>query len=158
MGQPRMKRSEIPMRGDEADKVVNEPLKADGRRFLVTAVSMGNPHAVIFENNLSDADVLRYGPMIENHRSFPQRTNVQFVKVCSNSEIVLRTWERGAGPTLACGTGACASMVASSLVGATGKRVTVHLPGGDLTVEWTGDNRVMMTGPAEEVFEGTIAL
>jgi len=157
MGQPHLRRSEIPMRGDEAERVVAEPLKVDGRRFEITAVSMGNPHVILFEDNLDTAGIARFGPQIENHKSFPQRTNVNFVKVCSNSEIVVRTWERGAGITLACGTGACASVVASVLNNRTGKRVTVHLPGGDLLVEWTGDNRIMMTGPAEEVFEGEIS-
>lgn len=154
MGQPRLRRGEIPMRGDDAEQVVAEALKVDGRKFEVTAVSMGNPHAVIFVDHLDSAMVERFGPQIEQHRAFPQRTNVHFVKACSTSEIVVRTWERGAGITLACGTGACATVVAGALNGRTGKRVNVHLPGGDLLVEWTGDNRVMMTGPAEEVFEG----
>lgn len=158
MGQPRLRRSEIPMRGEDTEKVVAEPLKADGKRYEITAVSMGNPHVVIFDDNIESFDLARVGPQIENHKSFPQRTNVQVVKVCSNSEIILRTWERGAGITLACGTGACAAVVASALNGKTVKRVNVHLPGGDLLVEWMGDNRVMMTGPAEEVFEGEIPL
>lgn len=158
MGQPRLRRSEIPMRGDDAERIISEALKADGRRFEITAVSMGNPHVVIFEDNVSSFDVERYGPQIENHKAFPQRTNVHFVQVCSNSEIVVRTWERGAGITLACGTGACACVVASALNNKTGKRVNAHLPGGDLLIEWTGDNRMMMTGPAEEVFEGEINL
>jgi diaminopimelate epimerase len=158
MGQPHLRRSEIPMRGDDADKVVGETLKADGRKFEITAVSMGNPHVVIFEDHLDNFDLARFGPQIENHKSFPQRTNVQMVQVCSSSEIILRTWERGAGITLACGTGACAAVVASALNNKTGKKVNVHLPGGDLYIEWMGDNRVMMTGPAEEVFEGEIPL
>ena len=158
MGQPRLRRSEIPMRGEDTEKVVGEPLKADGKRYEITAVSMGNPHVVIFEDNIDAFDLARVGPQIENHKSFPQRTNLQVVKVCSNSEIILRTWERGAGVTLACGTGACAAVVASALNGKTVKRVNVHLPGGDLLVEWMGDNRVMMTGAAEEVFEGEIPL
>ena len=156
MGQPRLKRSEIPMKGGETDKVVGEPIKVEGRKFDITAVSMGNPHVVIFEDHVGSFDVERYGPLIENHRAFPQRTNVHFVQVCSPSEIVIRTWERGAGMTLACGTGACATVVAGALNNKTGRTVRVHLPGGDLQIEWTGDNRVMMTGPAEEVFEGEI--
>lgn len=158
MGQPRLLRSEIPMRGDDNNRVIGEPLKVDGRRFDITAVSMGNPHVMIFTDDIDNFAVERYGPQIENHRAFPQRTNVQFVQVCSNSEIVLRTWERGAGVTLACGTGACAAAVASTLNDKTGKRVQVHLRGGDLLIEWNGDNRVMMTGPAEDVFEGDIPL
>lgn len=156
MGQPRLRRSEIPMKGDEADKVVAEPLKVDGRKFDITAVSMGNPHVVIFDENVKGFDLERYGPLIETHRAFPQRTNVHFVQVCGTSEIVARTWERGAGITLACGTGACATVVAAALNNKTGRNVRVHLPGGDLQIEWTGDNRVLMTGPTEEVFEGEI--
>jgi diaminopimelate epimerase len=158
MGQPELRRSKIPMRGDEAERVIAEPLKVEGRRFDITAVSMGNPHVVIFEDNLDSISLERFGPLIENHKAFPQRTNVHFVQVCSSSEIVVRTWERGAGITLACGTGACACVVAASLNQKTSKRVQTHLPGGDLTIEWTGDNRIVMTGPAEEVFEGDIAL
>ena len=156
MGQPKLLRSEIPMRGDDNGKVINEALKADGSRFEITAVNMGNPHVVIFMDNLDSFAIERFGPQIENHKAFPQRTNVQFVQVCSNSEIMLRTWERGAGVTLACGTGACASVVAGAMTNRTGKRVNVHLRGGDLVIEWTGDNRVMMTGPADEVFEGDL--
>ena len=158
MGVPRLLRSEIPMRGDDNEKVIAEGLKAEGRRFDITAVSMGNPHVVIFEDNLESFPVARYGPAIENHKSFPQRTNVHFVHVCNNGEIIIRTWERGAGETLACGTGACACVVASVLNNKTGRTVLAHLPGGDLRIEWTGDNRVMMTGPAAEVFGGEIAL
>jgi diaminopimelate epimerase len=158
MGQPRLRRSEIPMRGDDTERVVGEPLKVDGNRFQITAVSMGNPHVVIFDDNVKSLDLERLGPQIENHKAFPERTNVQFVQVCNSSEIILRTWERGAGITLACGTGACAAVVASALNNRTGKHVRVHLPGGDLVIEWTGDNRVMMNGPAEEVFEGDIPL
>jgi len=156
MGSPRLLRSEVPMRGEDNGRVIAEPLKCDGRKFEITAVSMGNPHVVIFEDNVDAVPVARYGPAIENHRSFPQRTNVHFVQVCGQGEIIVRTWERGAGETLACGTGACACVVASALNGRTGRSVEVHLPGGDLRIEWTGDNRVMMTGPAEEVFEGSI--
>jgi diaminopimelate epimerase len=156
MGQPRLKRSEIPMKGDEVDRVIREPLKVDGRKFEITAVNMGNPHVVIFEDNVSSFDLERYGPQIENHRAFPKRTNVHFVQVCNNAELVMRTWERGAGITLACGTGACAVAVAAALNDKTGKRVQTHLPGGDLLIEWNGDNRVHMTGPAEFVFEGEI--
>lgn len=158
MGTPRLQRSEIPMRGDDADRVIGEGLKAEGKRFDITAVSMGNPHVVIFEENIDGVPVSRYGPAIETHKSFPQRTNVHFVQVCNPGEIIIRTWERGAGETLACGTGACACVVACVLNNKTGRSVVVHLPGGDLRIEWTGDNRILMTGPAEEVFEGEIDL
>jgi diaminopimelate epimerase len=154
MGSPRLLRSEIPMRGEDNGRVIAEPLKCEGRKFDITAVSMGNPHVVIFEENVDTVAVARLGPAIENHKSFPQRTNVHFVQVCNAGEIIVRTWERGAGETLACGTGACACVVASVLNNKTGRSVDVHVPGGDLRIEWTGDNRVLMTGPAEEVFEG----
>ncbi len=154
MGVPRLQRAEIPMRGDDNGRVINEGLKAEGRRFEITAVSMGNPHVIIFEDNVESFPVWRYGPPIETHKSFPERTNVHFVQVCNQGEIIVRTWERGAGETLACGTGACASVVACVLNDKTVRSVLVHLPGGDLRVEWMGDQRVVMTGAAEEVFEG----
>ena len=154
MGQPRLRRSDIPMRGEDTEAVLDEPIKVDGRKLTFTAVSMGNPHAVIFDLKPTPADVAALGPAIESHRFFPQKTNVQFCDVTSTSEVVLRTWERGAGVTLACGTGACAAVVAGVITGRLTRRVTVHLLGGDLLIEWTGDNRVMMTGPAETVFEG----
>ncbi len=158
MGTPRLLRSEIPMRGDDNGRVIGEGLKVEGRRFEITAVSMGNPHVLIFEDNLDKLPLERFGPAIETHRAFPERTNVHFIHVCNAGEIRIRTWERGAGATLACGTGACAAVVASVLNDKTGRNVLVHLPGGDLRVEWLGDNRVVMTGPAEEVFTGEIAL
>lgn len=159
MGTPRLLRSDLDMTGSGEDsRVIAEGLKADGRKFEITGVSMGNPHVVIFEDNLETLPVSRYGPAIETHKSFPKRINVHFVKVCNPAEIIVRTWERGAGETLACGTGACACVVASVLNDKTGRHVEVHLPGGDLRIEWTGDNRVMMTGPAEEVFEGDIPI
>jgi diaminopimelate epimerase len=156
MGQPRLLRSEIPMRGDDNDKVIGESLKVEGQKFEITAVSMGNPHVVIFENNLEGLPIAKYGPAIENHKSFPKRTNVHFVQVHNTGEITMKTWERGAGETLACGTGACATVVACALNNKTSRNVLAHLPGGDLRIEWLGDNRVVMTGPAEEVFSGEI--
>jgi diaminopimelate epimerase len=158
MGTPRLLRSEIPMRGEDNGRVVAEPLKCDGKRYEITAVSMGNPHVIVFDENVDKVAINRLGPAIENHRAFPQRTNVHFVQVCNPGELVVRTWERGAGETLACGTGACACVVAAVLNDKTNRSVNVHLPGGDLRIEWTGDNRVLMTGPAEEVFEGDIVL
>jgi diaminopimelate epimerase len=157
MGIPKLNRSELDMSGEDG-KVVAEGLKAEGRRFEITGVSMGNPHVVIFEDSLDNFPVSRFGPAIETHKSFPKRTNVHFVKVCNQGEIIIRTWERGAGETLACGTGACACVVACVLNNKTGRNVEVHLPGGDLRIEWTGDNRVMMTGPCEEVFEGEMKI
>ncbi len=157
MGIPKLMRSDLEMTGEDG-QVVGEILKAEGRKFEITGVSMGNPHVVIFEDHLTSLPLAKFGPAIETHKSFPKRTNVHFVKVCNTGEIIVRTWERGAGETLACGTGACACVVASVLNNKTGRKVLVHLPGGDLTVEWTGDNRIMMTGPAEQVFEGEIAI
>jgi diaminopimelate epimerase len=119
---------------------------------------MGNPHAVIFLNEDVDSfPVAVYGPVIENHSIFPNKTNVEFVNVLNKKEMKMRVWERGSGETLACGTGASASAVAAMLKGLTEKKVTIHLLGGDITVEWPGDGRVYMTGPAVEVFEGKIA-
>lgn len=157
MGPPRLMRSDLEMTGEEG-KVIGETLKVDGHKFEITGVSMGNPHVVIFEDKLENFALTRFGPAIETHKLFPKRTNVHFVKVCNTSEIIVRSWERGAGVTLACGTGACASVVACVLNNKTNRNVEVHLPGGDLRIEWTGDNRVMMSGPAEEVFEGVIPL
>ncbi len=158
MGVPKLLRSEIPMRGNDNEQVISEALKVDGKRYDITAVSMGNPHVIVFENKLEDYPVARTGSLIENHRSFPERTNVHFVHVLNQSEIEIKTWERGAGETLACGTGACACAVASVLNGFTGRTVLVHLPGGDLKIEWLGDQRVLMTGQAEEVFEGEVSI
>ncbi len=156
MGEPGLLRSEIPMKGAANERVVAEPLKIAGKKFDITCVSMGNPHCVTFLTGLDDYPVEKLGPLFENHPSFPRRTNVEFVEVINNQEIKMRVWERGAGETLACGTGACASAVASMLNEKTGRKVTVHLRGGDLLVEWLGDNKVFMTGPAEEVFDGKI--
>lgn len=158
MGQPLLLRSEIPMRGDDNGRVINEGLKVEGRRFDITAVSMGNPHVIIFEDNVTDFPVAKVGAQIEMHKAFPERTNVHFVQVSNSSEIIVKTWERGAGETLACGTGACACVVACVLNNKTNRNVVTHLPGGDLRIEWMGDNRVVMTGPAEQVFEGEIQL
>jgi diaminopimelate epimerase len=119
-------------------------------------VSMGNPHAMIYVDDVSKIDLPRIGPMIENHKAFPRRINVHFVQVISLDEVIMRTWERGSGITLACGTGACAVAVAGILTGKNSRKMLAHLPGGDLTLEWRGtDNNVYMTGPATEVFEGT---
>lgn len=156
MGVPRLAPADIPVRVEGLDKVVSYPLRVAGKKLEFTAVSMGNPHAVIFLDNVSTFPVEKVGPDIENHRLFPKRTNVQFVQVLNTREIVVRTWERGAGLTLACGTGACAAVVAGWLNKLTAREVLVHLPGGDLQIQWLGDDRVLMTGPATEVFVGEI--
>jgi diaminopimelate epimerase len=115
---------------------------------------MGNPHCVIYVDDVAQFAVSRYGPLLERHPQFPERTNVEWVEWLNRREIRQRTWERGSGETLACGTGACAATVASVLNGKTDRRVTVHLLGGDLEVEWADDEQVYMTGPAVEVFRG----
>ena len=118
---------------------------------------MGNPHAVVFVDDVRNYPVAAVGPLVEHHPAFPRRINTEFIEVLSPGEINFRVWERGAGETLACGTGACAAAVAGVLTGHTARRVLVHLPGGDLDIEWSAaDNHVYMTGPAAEVFQGDI--
>jgi diaminopimelate epimerase len=159
MGKPRLTKAEIPMLGEPADaRTVNEPLNILHTVFHVTTVSMGNPHCVIFVEDVATFQVEKYGPLIENHDLFPRRTNVEFVQVISPTEVRQRTWERGAGETLACGTGASAVCVAGVLNGLTEKRILNHLSGGDLDLEWADDGFLYMTGPAVEVFSGEIAL
>jgi len=138
--------------------VIDFPLKIDDKEFKITAVSMGNPHAVIFVDDVEVFAVEKYGPLIEKHRHFPKRTNVEFIQVLDSERIRMRVWERGAGETMACGTGASAAVVAAGLKGYTGRRVKVLLAGGELLIEWKEDNHVYMTGPAVEVFEGSIIL
>ena len=135
-------------------RVIDYPLQIEDSEFRITCVSMGNPHAVIFVENLSQFPVPYYGTRIENHSLFPKKTNVEFVVVLTPKEISMRVWERGSGETMACGTGASAAAVASNIKGLTEKEVTVHLLGGDLFIEWSRDNHIYMTGPAVEVFEG----
>ncbi len=154
MGRPRRERREIPMSGPDGH-VEDEPLEVLDRTFSVTAVSMGNPHAVTFVDDVDAFPLERYGPAVERHASFPRRTNAEFVEVVSPTELRQRTWERGCGETLACGTGACAVVVAAAATGRTKRDVVVHLRGGDLEVRWTKDDHVLLTGPAVEVFEGT---
>jgi diaminopimelate epimerase len=153
MGTPRLRRQDIPMRG-AGDRVLGEQLTAGDREFAVTCVSMGNPHCVIYVDDVAQFPVTHYGPLLERHAQFPQRTNVEWVERLNRREIRQRTWERGSGETLACGTGACAATVASVLNGKTDRTVTVHLLGGDLEIEWAADEHVYMTGPAVEVFRG----
>ncbi len=156
MGEPRLIRSEIPMTGDGASRVVDEPLNILHSTFRITCVSMGNPHCIIFVDDVEKFPVEKYGPLIENHEMFPRRTNVEFVQVISGNEVRQRTWERGAGETLACGTGASAVTVACVLNGLTGRAIVNHLSGGDLEMEWPDGGTVFMTGPAVEVFTGEI--
>src|SRR5581483_2475411 len=159
MGEPILQASDIPTRLP-GNPPVNAPLTVAGQRFEATCVSMGNPHAVFyvgdefFRTEPKDL-VAECGPKVERAPEFPRRVNAHFVKVHSPSEVTMRTWERGSGITLACGTGACAVCVAGVLTGRTGRKLLAHLPGGDLELEWSeADNHVYMTGPATEVFTG----
>ncbi|MCX5717514.1 MAG: diaminopimelate epimerase [Nitrospirae bacterium] len=169
MGEPIFEPEKIPVKTSSKFKVqsskiknknskliIGYPLKIEDREFRISCVSMGNPHAVIVVDNVMDFPVTYYGPLLEMHEIFPKRTNVEFIEILNPSEIKMRVWERGAGETMACGTGASAAAVASSLKGLTEKNVTVHLTGGDLTIEWAENNHVYMTGPAEEAFSGQI--
>ncbi|GFO62716.1 diaminopimelate epimerase [Geomonas paludis] len=156
MGPPRLIRKEIPMVGNPEEKVISEPLNILHSTFNITCASMGNPHCVIFVDDVDNFEVAKYGPLIENHELFPRRTNVEFVQVISRTEVRQRTWERGAGETLACGTGSSAVTAACVLNGLTEKKILNHLTGGDLEMEWSEDGNIYMTGPAVEVFSGEI--
>ena len=155
MGEPILESEQIPV-NVHGNPVLGAKLEAGGQEFEFTAVSMGNPHCVIFVEGYDNLDFEHLGPSIERHPLFPKKTNVEFVMVNNNSELTMKVWERGSGPTLACGTGACATAVAAVLNGKTERQVTVHLPGGDLLIEWGEDNRVYMTGPASYVFKGIL--
>lgn len=158
MGEPILKRRDIPVDGE--GEVVGIRTRVSTGEIEFTAVSMGNPHCVVFVEDVASFPITTLGPEIENHPLFPARTNAEFVQVLNEKEMIMRVWERGAGITLACGTGACASVVAAVLNGKTGRQVTVHLDGGDLFIEWDDreDNHVYMTGAAELVFWGKIDL
>lgn len=153
MGQPKLERGLIPMQG-AAGSVVGEPLVVSNQTFLITAVSMGNPHCVIFVPDLANIPWQEIGRQIETHPAFPKKTNVEFVQVLSPTEVRMVVWERGAGATMACGTGACAVVVATVLNGLTERNVTVTLPGGALYIEWAENDHLYMTGPATKVFQG----
>jgi diaminopimelate epimerase len=154
MGQPVLAARDIPV-NLPVKEVIEQPMQFLNRAFVMTCVSMGNPHAVFFCDDVSLIELEKFGPAIEKHSIFPNRTNVHFVQVDGPAEFTMRTWERGSGITLACGTGACACCVAAVLTGRGERVCTVHLPGGDLDLNWCEeDNCVYMTGPAVEVFEG----
>jgi diaminopimelate epimerase len=154
MGAPILRAADIPTTLP-GDPPVDVPLVVGGQELAVTAVSMGNPHAVAYVAGVADYPVEALGPVLERHTAFPRRVNAHFVEVLGPSEVRMRTWERGSGITLACGTGACAVCVAGVLTGRTGRRLLAHLPGGDLGLEWPEDGGpVFMTGPATEVFSG----
>lgn len=155
MGQPILERSQIPMMG-VAGQVIAEPLQVGNEVYEVTCLSMGNPHCLVFVEEVEEFPVTTVGPLLERHRAFPNKTNVEFVQVINRMELRMRVWERGAGITMACGTGACATAVGSFLSGFTDKEVTVRLDGGDLFIRIGDDGHVYMTGPANYVFEGRI--
>ncbi len=157
MGKPRLKPSEIPLKLD-MDQAVEEELSAAGQSWQFTAVSMGNPHCVIFVPEVEDLPLSQIGPPIEKHQLFPERTNVEFVKVLGPQRLRMRVWERGSGETMACGTGASATAVAAVLCGLAkkGTPITIVLNGGELEIEWALDDHVYMTGPATEVFTGQL--
>ncbi len=154
MGEPELYSQKIPV-NLPLERVVDEPIRTSRGDFRMTCVSMGNPHAVIFVDDIAAVPLESLGAEIENHALFPQRVNVHFVQVRSRDELAMRTWERGSGVTLACGTGASAVCVAGVLTGRSGRDVLIHLGGGDLRLRWHEDNgHVYMTGPATEVFSG----
>jgi diaminopimelate epimerase len=153
MGEPILEAEKIPtlLKGDPPKEA---ELLVEGEAFAFTCVSMGNPHAVAFVPEITDRLVHQVGPIVEKHEAFPRRVNVEFVKVNSRTDADMRVWERGSGETLACGTGACAVAVAGILTDRFDRKVTIHLVGGDLEIEWAADNHVYKTGPAVEVFSG----
>jgi len=159
MGTTKLRRREIPMTGEDTPTVVDETLKIDSKYiFKITCVSMGNPHCIIFTDDVKSIAVSEIGPKIENHPLFPEKTNVEFIQVINKKEINFRVWERGVGETLACGTGACAALVAAVLNKKTDREAIIHLPGGDLDIEWIENGSVYMTGPAELVFRGEMII
>ena len=156
MGKPELKSDLIPIIS-ENEKVIDEPIEVDGQVYHMTGVSMGNPHTVIYVDDVKNLDLEKIGPKFENHERFPKRINTEFVHCIDRNTVEMRVWERGSGETLACGTGACAVAVASILNNLTDTRVTVKLLGGDLQIEWDREKyHVFMTGPAKVVFDGVI--
>lgn len=157
MGMPILKPSDIPVLLDK-DIVINEEVEIDNRKYNITAVSMGNPHCIVYMDNLDELEIEKVGPEFENNSLFPQRINTEFVEVIDEKTLKMRVWERGSGETYACGTGACAVTVASVLNGfcKQDEEITVKLLGGDLKIKYSNDGLVYMTGPAEFVFEGRI--
>ena len=156
MGEPILRPSVIPVDlTDESFPVVDYPLEVNGREFLMTFVSMGNPHAVTFiEEDVSNFPLEDIGPVVENHKMFPNKVNFEVVNVVSETHLKVRVWERGSGITMACGTGACAVVVAAHMKGLVGDQVNIELPGGMLGINWSGKGSILMEGPVEEVYRG----
>ena len=158
MGSPELVPENIPIVAD-GNRVIDEPINVNGTEYRMTGVSMGNPHAVVYVEDVKGLDIEKIGPAFENHERFPNRVNTEFVKVLDRNTVEMRVWERGSGETMACGTGACAVAVACILNGFTEDKVTVKLLGGDLQIEWDKEaDKVYMTGPAEVSFDGEINL
>ena len=158
MGEPILDPRSIPVKS-EKERFISEPVAVDGEVYKVTCVSMGNPHAVTYVDDVSSFPLEVVGPRMETHELYPRKINAEFVQVIDRNTLKMRVWERGAGETLACGTGACAVLVASVLNGVSERKATVKLPGGDLIIEWDEkDGHVYMTGPAVKVFDGEIEI
>lgn len=159
MGAPELTPAQIPVIAQTGkEKIIDEPITVQGKEYKMTCVSMGNPHAVIFMDNVTDLEIEKIGPFFENHERFPNRTNTEFVKVIDRKTVQMRVWERGTGETLACGTGCCATVVSCILNGLTDDTVTVKLLGGELEITWDREsNLVYMTGPATTVFDGELS-
>jgi diaminopimelate epimerase len=156
MGVPVLDGPRIPVASE--GRVIEQPLEVAGAEWRITCVSMGNPHCVVFVDDVDALDLPRIGPQFEHHAFFPKRVNTEFVAVRSRTAMDFRVWERGSGETQACGTGACAALVAGVLTGRTDRRATIRLRGGDLDVEWRADDHVLMTGAAAEVFTADVDL
>lgn len=158
MGSPILQPEQIPVVA-EGEQAVDEPIIVDGAEYRMTCVSMGNPHAVVFAQDVENLEIQQIGPLFENHERFPRRTNTEFVEVLDRQHVFMRVWERGTGETLACGTGCCATAVACVLNGLTDEKVTVRVLGGEILAEWDRErNLVFMTGPAVTVFEGEVEI
>ena len=160
MGQPILKPELIPVVAqDDYERFVDESVEVDGETYKVTCVSMGNPHAIVYVDDTDSLPIEVIGPKFENHKIFPRRTNTEFIQIIDRSHLKMRVWERGSGETLACGTGACASLVATVLNGLCDTKATLMLLGGDLEIEWDRENNVVyMEGPATTVFEGEVEI
>lgn len=156
MGEPILNAAKIPVDGFGDNRVVNEKIVVDETAYNMTCISMGNPHCVIFVDDIDKINLAQLGPKFETHKIFPHKTNTEFVQVIGNNELRMRVWERGSGITLACGTGACATAIAANLNNLAGRVTNVHLDGGILKIDWRGDNHVYMTGAADKVFSGQI--
>lgn len=154
MGAPVLEAKQVPVKS-AMERSVDEPITVNGKEYRMTCVSMGNPHAVVFMENITKLDIASIGPLFENHEVFPNRTNTEFVEVVDRTHVNMRVWERGTGETLACGTGCCATVAACVLNGLTEDEVTVRVLGGEIDIRWDREeNLIYMTGPAETVFEG----